>query len=108
MLTETLLCRVALACAFLMLLGPVADRTMWVNKRGFAGTIDAAGYNMAALLSGIVAICALAFADWARPRAVVPMLLGVAGAIAAFGLTVWVSGVAVLARVQGEVWFYGT
>jgi hypothetical protein len=105
--TEAILCRVAFACAFLMLLGPVADRTMWLTRRGFAEMIDAAAYNMAALLTGIVALGALAFADWARTRATFAMLLGVAGAIAAFGLTVFATGVFVLARWQGEVWFYG-
>ncbi len=79
---------------------------MWLSRNGSVNMVDAAAYNMATLLSGIVALGALVFADWARPR-VVPMLLGVAGAIAAFGLTAFVSGIFVLARLQEEVWFYG-
>jgi hypothetical protein len=103
---EILLRRVAIGCAIFMLFGPVADRTTWVNKRGGTIATDAAGYNMAALVSGAVALAALGFAFWARPRVVLPVL-GVAFAIAAFGLTVVVSGLYGLVRLRGEVLFYG-
>lgn len=82
--TETALRRVAAGCAIFMFFGPVGGRTTWVQ--GHTTVIDAAGYNMAALLSGVAALVA----------------------IAAFGLTVAASGIYVLARMQGEVWYYGT
>lgn len=104
---ETVLWRVALGCSFLMLLGPMADRTTYAKRSGFVFITDAAGYNIVALLSGVVALGALGFAAWARPR-VFLTALALAGAVAAFGLTVFMSGLAVSARFQGEVWFYGT
>lgn len=85
----------------------MADRTTYAKRNGLGVLTDAAGYNMVAFLSGVVALGALAFVVWARPR-VLLMVLGVAGAVAAFGLTVYMSGIAVWARFQGEVWFYGT
>ncbi|MGH2618713.1 MAG: hypothetical protein ACRDJC_26085, partial [Thermomicrobiales bacterium] len=98
MRTEIVLRRVAIGCAIFMLFGPVGGRTTWVQGRTIA--TDAAVYNVAALLAGVVA---LAVAFWARPHLVLPML-GTLVAIAAFGLTAYVSGVYVWAGMQGQVW----
>jgi hypothetical protein len=101
---EDALRRIALGCGFFLLFGPIGGRTTWVGRNG-SYTADAMGYNMTALFSGVVAIAALAFAFWARPR-VILTLLGIVAALAAFGLSVLASGVYVWARLQGEVWMY--
>jgi hypothetical protein len=100
---EDALRRIALGCGFFLLLGPLGGRTMWVGRNQI--NTDAAVYNVAALLSGVVALAALAVAFWARPRLVLPVLSALA-ALAAFGLTAYVSGVYVWARMQGQVWVY--
>lgn len=104
--TETALRRIALGCAIFMLFGPVGGRTTWVEGNRGGTTTDAAGYNLAALVSGVVALAALALALYLRPRVVLPVL-GAAVAIAAFALTIVASGVYVWALLQGEIWFYG-
>ncbi len=103
MQTEAVPRRVAFACAIFLLFGPVGGRTTWV--RGHTTATDAAGFNVVALLSGVVAIAALACALGARPRVVLPVL-GAVVAIASFGLTAYVSGVYVWARMQGQVWSF--
>ena len=95
--------RVAIGCAIVMLFGPLGGRTMRVAGNS-VGT-DAAGYNAVAVLSGVVVLAALGFAFWAGPRLIHP-LLGAAVAGAAFGLSVYVSGVGVVARLRGGVWSY--
>jgi hypothetical protein len=102
MRTETVPRRVAIGCAIFMLFGPVADRTTW--DRG--SVTDAAGYNIVAFLSGVIAITALAVSLWMRPRVILPVL-GALVTIAAFGLTIYVSGIYWLARTRGEVFLYG-
>lgn len=106
MQSETILRRVALGCAFFMLFGPLGGRTMWIKGNGRNVVTDAAGYNAVAVLSGTLALLALAVALNMRPRVVVPALTALAAA-AAFGLSVYVSGLYVWARWQGEIWFYG-
>lgn len=103
MRTEHMLHRVAIGCAIFMLFGPIGGRTTWV--KGHSTATDAAVYNVAALLSGVVVLAALAVAFWARPRLVLPVL-GALVAVAVFGLTAYVSAVYVWARMQGEVWVY--
>jgi hypothetical protein len=100
--------RVAIACAVLLLFGPLSDRTVWVRAAAGGGTriTDAAGYPAAAFLSGLAVLAILAAAHAARPRVVVPVL-GAVAAVAAFGLSVFVSGLGAVARWQGRVWFYG-
>jgi len=44
MQTETVLRRVAFACAIFLLFGPVGGRTTWV--RGHTTVTDAGGYNL--------------------------------------------------------------
>jgi hypothetical protein len=88
--TEIVLRRVALGCAIVLLFGPLGGRTIWVD--GHTTGTDAAVYNVVALVFGVVALAALAIAFWASPRLVVPAL-GALVAIAAFGLTAYVSGV---------------
>lgn len=100
---------IAFGCAVFLLFGIVSDRTsVSYGRSGRSSSMtDAAGYNMAATFSGIVAITGLAIALWTRPRLVLP-ILGAAVAIAAFGLSVFASGIYWLGRLQGEVYFYGT
>ena len=111
---ETLLLRTAFVCATFLLFGILADRTQIVDGgRNSRTTItDAAGYNIAATFSGVVALVGLAVAFWTYPvwtlRRAVQTVLGVIVAVAAFGLTVYASGIFWLARTRGEVFFYGT
>jgi hypothetical protein len=105
MQTEIVPRRVAIGCAIFLLFGPLGGRTMWVQGRTTA--TDAAGYNVVALLSGVVVLAALGVALWARPRVVLP-LLGALVAVAAFVLTAYVCGVDVWARLQGQVWVYAS
>ena len=98
---------VAMGCGIFLLFGPIGGRTTWVEAN--STTTDAAGYNAVAVLSGVVALAALGFANWARPR-MIPVALPVLGAVAAaaaFGLTVVTAGVYVVARLRGQVYFYG-
>jgi hypothetical protein len=105
--TETVLRRVALGCAVFMLFGPLGGRTTWVKVHGNGSSITDAGiYNAVAVISGVVALAALAVALHLRPRLVLPVF-GILVAIAAFALTIYVSGMFVWARLQGELWFYG-
>lgn len=106
---ERILGRIALWSGFLMLFGVLSDRSSWVQG-GFKSqsiTTDAAGYNIVATLSGVIALVALAIALNTRPRAVIPVL-SLLPALAAFVLSIYVSGLSVWARLQGEIWFYGT
>lgn len=106
---DLILGRIALWCGFLMLFGILSDRSSWVQG-GFKSqsiTTDAAGYNIVATFSGIIALVALAIALNTRPRVVIPVL-GLLPALAAFVLSIYVSGLSVWARLQGEIWFYGT
>jgi hypothetical protein len=104
MRTENALRWVAIGCAMFMFFAPFGGRTMWV--KGHTTATDAGIYNAAAILSGVVALAALAVAFWLRPRVVLSVLAAVA-AVAAFGLTAYVSGVYVWARMQGQMWVYG-
>lgn len=97
--------RVAIGCAVILLLGPLGGRTTWEAVRGTSSATDAGGYNAIAVFSGVAALAALGFALWARPRPVLP-LLGVAVAVVAFVLTVYATGVFVVARLQGGIWVY--
>lgn len=103
--TEPVLGWIAVVCAIYLPFGPVSDRTHCT--RGDGSTIDAGIYSMAALFSGVVALVAFAVSAWWNRR-VVLVVLGAAIAIAAFARTVYVCGIYVLARLQGEVYFYGT
>lgn len=76
---------------------------MWVSRHTVA--TDAGAYNAVAVFSGVVALVALGVALRTRPRLVLP-LLGAVAAVAAFGLTLYVAGLAVVARLQGGVWVY--
>ena len=109
MLHDLMLGRVALWCGFLMLFGFFGDRSSWVRatNKTVNTVTDAAIYNAVATASGGVALPALAVALNTRPRDVIPVVCLLA-AIAAFGLSIFVSGLRVWARLQGEVWFYGT
>lgn len=89
-----------------MLFGPFGGRTMWMKGNGRNVITDAAGYNAVAVLSGVLALAALAVALNTRSRVVVPALAALV-AVSAFGLSVYVSGLYVWARWQGEIWFYG-
>jgi hypothetical protein len=102
---ESTLRRIVIGCAIFLLFGPVGGRTMWVG--GHTTSTDAAGYNVVALLCGVVALAALAIALWMRERQMSALpALGALVAVAAFGLTAYVSGVYVWARMQGQVWVY--
>jgi hypothetical protein len=104
---ETILRRTALICAVLMLLGVMSDRTTWVrlNRRGQTIT-DGAAYNLVAFLTGIVVLISLAFALNTRSHPGI-RVLSLVVAILAFGISVFVSGLGVWARLQGEIWAYG-
>ena len=104
---ETILRRTALICAALMLLGVMGDRTTWVrlNRRGQTIT-DGAVYNLVAFLTGIVVLISLACALNMRLRPGI-RVLSLVVAISAFGLSAFVSGLGVWARLQGEIWAYG-
>jgi hypothetical protein len=102
---EIVLRWVAFGCAVFLLFGPFADRTGW--GRNQPTVFDSAGHNFVALFSGIVAIAGLLVALWALPRVVLP-LLGAAAAVAAFGLTAYVSGTYWLALSRGEALIEGT
>ncbi|MDQ2653062.1 MAG: hypothetical protein M3Z20_08450 [Chloroflexota bacterium] len=108
MLDGLILGRVALWSGFLILPGIFSDRSSWVNNRFKAPSsiIDAGLYNAVATISGIAALIALAVALNTRPRVVIPVL-SLLPAIAVFGLSIYVSGISVWARLQGEIWFYG-
>lgn len=101
---ETVLDRIAVGCAIFLLFAPLGGRTMWVSKTSTA--TDAAGYNVVAVLAGIVALAALAVALWMRPQEVILPVLGTLVAAAAFGISAYVSGVDVWARLHGQVWSY--
>lgn len=101
---ETILRRIAVTCAVLLLFGFAGDRTTWVLKRGAA--TEGAVYNLATTFCGIIALTGLAVALNTRPRRLIP-LLGLLATIGAFCLTILVAGVSVWALMQGEVWFYG-
>lgn len=101
---ETMLRRIAVTCAVLLLFGLAGDRTTWVLRRGSA--TEGAIYNLTTSFCGIIALIGLAVALNTRPRRLVP-LLGLLATIGAFGLTILVAGVSVWALMQGEVWFYG-
>jgi hypothetical protein len=104
---ETMLRRAGVTCAVLMLFGVMSDRTTWVRLNGRGQTItDGAVYNLIASLSGIIVLIALAVALHMRPRLVIPAL-SLLLAVAAFGLSAFVSGLGVWARSQGKVWAYG-
>lgn len=102
---EDILRRLAIGCAIFMLFGPLGGRTMWVRGRT-TGT-DAGIYNIVAVFSGIVVLAFLAFALWGRERdwRALPALSALIST-AAFALSVFVSGVFLWARWQGEVWSY--
>ncbi len=100
---EHVLRRIAVGCAIVLLFAPLGGRTTWV--KGHVTATDAAGYIIVAILSGVVALAALALAFRSRPRLVLPVL-GTLTAISAFGLTVVAAGVDVVARWQGQVWIY--
>lgn len=109
MLDELILGRIALWSGFLMLSGVVSDSSSWVlTTRNTINTIiDAKMYNAVASVSGVAALVSLAIALNTRPRLVIPVR-SLLPAIAAFGLSVFVFGVGVWARLQGEIWFYGS
>lgn len=106
---ELILRRIALWSGFLMLFGVLSDRSSWVRDsvKSPSSVTDAGIYNVIASASGVVALIALAIAINTRPRVVIPVL-GLVPALAVFGLSTYVSGLSVWARLQGEIWFYGT
>lgn len=107
---ETMLLRLAFVCATFLLFGMLADRTTEIE--GNTTRIDAAGYNIAATFSGVVALAGLAVTFWTYPvwtlRRVIRTVAGVIVAVAAFALTVYVSGIYWLARLRGEVFSYAS
>lgn len=106
-MTETILRRVAITCAILMLFGVMGDRTTWIRLNRHGQTItDGAGYNLFASLAGIVVLISLATALNTRPRPGIP-LMSLLVTFAAFGFSAFYSGAGVWARLQGEVWAYG-
>lgn len=88
-----------------MLVGVFGGRTTWVD--GHTTATDAAGYNLAAFVTCVVALLALGIALNVRSRVVVPTLAALVAA-AAFFLSVLASGVYLWARWQGEIWMYAT
>lgn len=96
----------AFACAVLLLLGIFGDRTTEVHNKHSRAT-DAAGYNIAATFSGTVVIGFLSIAVWQRPRIVIPTLAALL-AMAAFALSIFASGIFVLARARGEIFSYAS
>lgn len=104
-MAETVLRRIALGCAILLLFALCGGRTVWVQ--GNTTATDAAGYGIVATFSGVLALAALAFASWVRPRLLLP-LLGAVMATAAFVLASVFAGLDVWARVQGQVWTYAS
>lgn len=107
MLNDLVLGRIALWSGGLMLFGVVSDRSSWARAsfKSPDTTTDAAVYNIVASGSGVVALIALAVALNTRPRVVLP-ILSLLPALAAFGLSIFVSGLGVWARLQGEIWLY--
>jgi hypothetical protein len=98
----------AFGCAIFLALGTFMPdwfaRTSWSSGNQNRGTtiIDSpASYVGLMSLCGLVAFVALAVALWRR-LAVAAALV----AVAAFGLTAYVSGIYVWARMQGQVWGY--
>jgi hypothetical protein len=106
MRAEHVLRRATIGCAIIMLFGPLEGRTTWVTVNGRNAVTDAGIYNVVAVASGVLALAALAVALNTRPRVTVPALAAIAAA-GAIGLSVYVSGLYVWARWQGEIWFYG-
>jgi hypothetical protein len=102
-MTEVVLCRISLGCAILLLFALFGDRTVWV--KGHTTATDAAGYGIVATIAGVLALAALAFALWARPRLVLATL-GTFMAAMAFVLAAAFAGLDVWARLQGKVWTY--
>ena len=80
---ETMLLRTAFICANVLLFGMLADRKTEIE--GNATPIDAAGYNIAATFSGVMALGGLAVAFWTypvwSPRRVIRTILGTVRAI---------------------------
>lgn len=105
---DLILGRIAIWSGFLMLFGVLSDRSSWVTyaKNTSSSVTDAGIYNVIASASGVVALIALAIALNTRPRVVIPVL-SLVPVLAAFGLSTYVSGLSVWARLQGEIWFYG-
>jgi hypothetical protein len=96
MRTEKVLWSFAIVCAVLLLFAPFTPRTTWVydgpQPVGNPSTIrDAAGWDMVAPLSGIIAIAGLVVGVLARPRVIVPVL-STAIATIAFAMTAVAAG----------------
>lgn len=100
---ELALHRIVICCAVMLLFAPLSGRTTWV--KGNVTAIDAAGYNIAAVISGIVALSAIAIAMRMRQNVVVSAL-ALSMATVAFFFTLLAAGVDVWARMQGQVWSY--
>lgn len=100
MRTEKVLWSCAILCAIFLLFGPLlGGRTVWANRGG--GTItDAAGWDWAAPVSGIVAIAGLVAGVFTRPRVAIPVL-GAAVATAAFAMAAFAAGSFWVATMQG-------
>lgn len=100
MASELMLGRIALWCGFLMMFGVFSDSSSWVRAtRNTINTItDAKMYNVIASVSGVVALTTC-------PRIVIPVL-SLVPAFAAIGLSIFVFGHGVWARLQGEIWLY--
>lgn len=108
MLDDLIMGRIALSSGFLLLFGVLSDRSSWVREsvKSPSSTTDAGIYNVIASASGLVALIALAIALNTRPRGVIPVL-SLLPALAAFGVSLYVSGLGVWARLHGEIWLYG-
>ena len=108
MTTEEELRFFAFGSAVFLLFGILADRTSETtgNAHSMSRWSDAGIYNLAASLSGVVAIAGLSVAVWLRPRLVIPVLASLL-ASAAFGLSIVTAGVYVVTRVRGEIFLYG-
>lgn len=104
MMLETILRRIAVTCAALLLFGIAGDRTTWVWRK--QTVTEGAVYNLVTTFCGIIALLGLLIALNSGARLVIPLLAFLA-TIGAFGLTSLVAGVSVWARMHGKVWFYG-
>ncbi|MFN8593479.1 MAG: hypothetical protein U0031_18630 [Thermomicrobiales bacterium] len=99
----------AFGSAVFLLFGIFGDRTTEVTESysEYSRSTDAAGYNIAATFAGMMIIVCLSIAVWQRPRIVIPTLSALL-ATAAFALSIFASGIFILARSRGEIFSYAS
>jgi len=96
MKTEKVLWSFTIACAILLLLAPFTPRTTWIYdgprpSDNPSSIRDSAGWDMAAPLSGVVAIAGLVVGVLSRRRIVIPSFCAATATIA-FAVTALAAG----------------